>query len=263
MRYLCFLFFVFACHEAQPERFDTDTDDAVMETDSQNQNHTDETDDVDESIHNISPSEGTGGRWVPGEVGTTPLGASVRIPATYRPEVLASPVIWLFHEQLENWEHVDEDGAIVVAINEYNDWDAIYAKLNETLILLEEEYNVDRGRYYFAGWSAGGNIAVVVASMNQDIIAGTMVFPGTGGSMAEPYMAQKPAGNLRLFYACGDEDPNFPWPQVEQESNYWAAKYGYTTRFEKVEGAGHYIDEERFGIRAEAWSWLKNFNLKN
>ena len=211
----------------------------------------------------IDPSNGSGGTIGPGQTGTTALGAIIRIPAGYAPEVLASPVVWLFNEELPQWSAIaDANGIVLVDLDEYNDVNAIVAKLNESQSVVEAEYNVDRARYYWAGWSAGGNIVVILASQNQDAVAGTMVFPGTGGSYAQPYMASNQGHKLRLFYACGDQDPNYGWQVVENEAGVWTTM-GYTTRFVKVAGASHYIDEPTYGVRADAWGWIKDFNLQN
>ena len=57
-------------------------------------------------------------------------------------------------------------------------------------------------------------------------------------------------------------DPNYGWQVVENEANVWAG-LGYTTTFVKVTGSAHYIDEATYGVRADAWSWIKDFNLQN
>jgi hypothetical protein len=75
-------------------------------------------------------------------------------------------------------------------------------------------------------------------------------------------MSSNQGHKLRLYYACGDQDPNFAWAVVENEANVWAS-LGYTTRFDKVEGAGHHLDEATYGVRANAWSWIQGFNLQN
>ena len=218
---------------------------------------------ISDGIHNIAPTYGSQGAWEAGEIGRTELGADIRIPVDYRPEERASPVIWLFNEQIDEWTHTDEDGVILVDLREYNDVPVMIEKLNESMQLLEEGYNVDQGRYYFAGWSAGGNIVVVLGAMNQELIAGTMVFPGTGGNQALSEMQQPQAHKIRLFYACGDQDPAYPWDGVQNEANYWASAFGYETLFVRVEGAGHKIQESDYAIRAQAWEWMKNFNMEN
>jgi predicted esterase len=211
----------------------------------------------------VDPSNGSGGTIGPGQTGSSPLGAIIRIPTSYDPALRASPVVWLFNEELPQWSAIaDASGIVLVDLDEYNDIDAIVAKLNETAPLLDAGYNVDRARYYWAGWSAGGNIVVILGSQNQDTLAGTMVFPGTGGSIAQPHMSSNQGHKLRLFYACGDQDPNYGWQVVENEANVWGG-LGYTTHFVRVDGAAHYIDEPTYGVRADAWSWIEGFNLQN
>ena len=233
---------------------DSETDDSATEEDSEEP--------AQEGI-NIFPSNGSGGAWSAGEIGRTTLGADIRIPTTYDPENLASPVVWLFNEEIDEWIHTDDDGVIIVDLQEYNDVPAILDKLNESMALLQEEYNVDQGRYYFAGWSAGGNIAVVLGAMNQSLIAGTMVFPGTGGNQAKDEMEKPQNHKIRLFYACGDEDPAYPWDGVQQEADYWHTAYGYETQFVRVEGGPHKLAESVYGIREQAWTWMRDFNMAN
>src|SRR5262245_20112171 len=132
----------------------------------------------------VDPSNGMGGTIAPGETGTTPLGAVIRIPVGYDPENYASPVVWLFNEELAQWSAIaDGDRIVLVDLDEYNDTNAIVNKLNESAMVVETEYNVDKSRYYWAGWSAGGNIAIIFGSQNQAFLAGTLVFPGTGGNI--------------------------------------------------------------------------------
>jgi hypothetical protein len=69
---------------------------------------------------------------------------------------------------------------------------------------------------------------------------------------------------IKLFYACGSEDPNYDYGgPVEYEANAWADWYGYTTTFELVEGSGHYIAESTYHIRQTAWDWVEGFNMYN
>jgi predicted esterase len=211
----------------------------------------------------VDPSNGMGGTIAPGQTGTTPLGAVIRIPVGYDPANYASPVVWLFNEELPQWSAIaDGDRIVLVDLDEYNDTTAIVNKLNESATVVETEYNVDKARYYWAGWSAGGNIAIILGSQNQAFLAGTLVFPGTGGNIAKPYMEQNTGHKMRLYYACGDQDPNFDWQAVQYEANFWQS-IGYTTRFDKVVGAPHYLDESLYGVRAAGWDWIKGFHLQN
>lgn len=213
---------------------------------------------------NVDPSQGMGGAIAPGTSGMTPMGAEIYIPPTYAPDQLASPVIWLFNETSQQWSATtDPDAAILVDLHEYNDTEKIVAKLNETIEILEAQYNVDRGRYYWAGWSAGGNLVIIIGSQNQDTLAGTMVFPGTGGNIAQQPLAEWNGHKIRMYYACGSVDPNFDANAVKFEAETWMSKYGYTTRFDLIEGAPHYLDEAVYQPRAAAWAWMRGFNLKN
>jgi dienelactone hydrolase len=211
----------------------------------------------------VDPSNGMGGPIGPGQTGPTPLGAVIRIPAGYDPSKLAAPVLWLFNEELAQWSAIaDGAGLALVDLAEYNDTNAIVAKLNESATVLEQQYNVDKARYFFAGWSAGGNIAIILASQNQTFVTGVLVFPGTGGNYAKPYMQQNQGHKIRIYYACGDQDPNFDHKAVQYEASFWKG-LGYTTRFDLVAGGPHYLDEATYGVRATGWDWIDEFNLTN
>ena len=213
-------------------------------------------------VTGVAPSNGSGGPLGPGESGLTPLGATIRLPPGYT-ATAASPVVWLFNEALAGWTAIaDADDAVLVDLAEYNDVDAIVAKLEETQTLVQAGYQVDMARYYWAGWSAGGNLAIIIAAQNQGLVAGTLVFPGTGGQPALPFMKGNTGHRIRLFYACGDADPNFQWDVVQNEAAVWAGM-GYQTMFVKVPGAAHFIDETLYGIRAQGWAWMRDFNLSN
>ncbi|MHC5081096.1 MAG: PKD domain-containing protein [Planctomycetota bacterium] len=212
----------------------------------------------------VDPSNGSGGTITAGNSGFTPLGAEIYVPTSYTPTTFASPVVWLFNEQLSDWQAIaDAEKIILCDLHEYNNTTNIVNKLNESIPILENQYNVDKARYYWAGWSAGGNLVVIIGSQNQNLIAGTMVFPGTGGNYAQPSMQSWTGHKIRMYYACGDQDPNYAWTAVQYEANSWNQWYGYTTRFDKIAGSGHYISESTYGVRATAWNWIKGYNLQN
>ena len=173
------------------------------------------------------------------------------------------PVIFLFNEEIYSWQAIaDTNGIVLVDLDEYNDTTAYVNKINFATTKLEAEYNVDKARYHLAGWSAGGNIVVMLGSANQDFCATTMVFPGTGGQSAYNALAAWGGHKIRLYYACGDEDANYDWTVVQNEANVFAG-LGYTTRFDKVVGCGHSISEATYHKREDAWNWVKDFNLQN
>jgi len=219
----------------------------------------------------VDPSGGSGGTITAGTTGSWDCGTGydsttvgVYIPTSYNPSVLASPVVWLFNEQISDWKAVaDANAVIIVDLEEYNDTTAYVNKINFAAAKLEAEYNVDKARYHLAGWSAGGNIVVMLGSANQEFCASTMVFPGTGGQDAYNSLAAWGGHKIRLYYACGDEDANYGYgPPVENEANTFSS-LGYTTRFDLVVGSGHYISEVTYHKRQDAWNWVKDFNLQN
>jgi dienelactone hydrolase len=186
----------------------------------------------------------------------------IYVPSSYSSST-AAPVIFLFNEQIFDWQTIaDTNGILLIDLDEYNDSSAIMAKLNAAATHIEQNYTVDTHRYYWAGWSAGGNIVIIIGAQNQDFIAATMVFPGTGGSSAQSAMQSRSGHKIRLYYACGTADSNYPWADVQNEANFWA-NYGYTTRFDKVEGADHSITESVYHKRADAWNWVKGFTNQN
>lgn len=215
----------------------------------------------------IDPSGGSGGTTQPGGIWDFQVNAGsghvyIYIPTSYNPQVTASPVIWLFNEEIQQWQTIaDANNIILVDLDEYNDIQAYVDKINTVYPELEAKYNVDRARYYFAGHSAGGNIAIMLADDNQTFVAAVMVFPGSGGA-APPKPAGRPNG-CKYYYAVGDQDTTTGYyPGCVQEANY-RANQGYTTRCDVVQGCGHYIDEATYHKRQDAWNWVKNFNLTN
>ena len=216
----------------------------------------------------VDPSQGSGGAIAPGQTGdwAASVGSGhvyVYVPTSYRPAQTAAPVIWLFNEEIDQWRAIADANAIVlVDLDEYNDSSAYVQKINAAATQLEAQYNVDRARYHLAGWSAGGNLVVMLGSQNQDFAASTMVFPGTGGQTAYDELAAWNGHKIRLYYACGDQDPNFSWSAVANEASVFAG-LGYTTRFDRVEGCSHYIDESTYHKRSDAWTWVAGFDLRN
>jgi len=216
----------------------------------------------------IDPSNGSGGAIAAGQTGDWTAGVGsghiyVYLPTSYRPALAAAPVIWLFNEEIDQWRAIaDQNGIVLVDLDEYNDSSAYVQKINDATTQLETSYNVDRARYHLAGWSAGGNLLVMLGSENQDFAASTMVFPGTGGQTAYDNLAAWSGHKIRLYYACGDQDPNYSASVVQNEANVFAG-LGYTTRFELATGSSHYIDEATYHKRSDAWAWVAGFNLHN
>jgi dienelactone hydrolase len=216
----------------------------------------------------VDPSGGSGGSAGPG--GTADFACSagsghvyVRVPTSYGGAASAAPVIWLFNEEFAQWQAIaDAEAIVLVDLDEYNDVAAYVDKLNCAQPRLEAEYNVDRARYHLAGWSAGGNLAVMLGAQNQDFAVSTLVFPGTGGQGAYDDLAAWTGHKLRLYYACGDQDPSFSWTVVQNEASAFAG-LGYSTRFDVVTGCGHYIDEATYHVRRAAWDWVQGFTLRN
>lgn len=220
------------------------------------------------TVTGIDPSNGSGGAIAAGQTGDWTANAGsghvyVYVPTSYRPAQSAAPVVWLFNEEIEQWRAIaDQHGIVLVDLDEYNDSGAYVQKINDAVTQLEAGYNVDRARYHLAGWSAGGNLVVMLGSENQDFAASTMVFPGTGGQTAYDNLAAWSGHKIRLYYACGDQDPNYSASVVQNEATAFA-NLGYGTRFELVTGSSHHIDEATYHKRSDAWSWVAGFNLRN
>ena len=216
----------------------------------------------------IDPSGGSGGPAGPGQTYDYTISAGsghvyIYIPTSYDPQNAASPVIWLFNEEIFQWKAIaDANNIILVDLDEYNDTQAYVDKIREVYPWLEQKYNVDKARYYFAGWSAGGNIAIMLTDANQTFVAAVMVFPGSGGLNPPPKPAGRPNG-AKYYYAVGDQDTSTGYyPGCISEANS-RAQHGYTTKCDVVQGCGHYIDESKYHKRRDAWNWVKDFNLTN
>jgi hypothetical protein len=215
---------------------------------------------------NVDPSGGSGGDISPGDTGdwTCAYGSGhvyVYIPASYNPGSLASPVVWLFNEEIDSWQEIaDANGLILVDLDEYNDTMSMLDKINSVVLpKLPAEYNVDRARYYYAGWSVGGNIAIMMTDQNQTSVAAAMVFPGTGGDPPS-IPPGRPAG-AKYYYAVGSLDTATGYyPGCVDEANYREGQ-GYTVRCDVVSGCGNSISEATYHKRRDAWNWVKYFNL--
>ncbi len=215
----------------------------------------------------VDPSGGSGGTITAGTTGdwACAFGSGhvyVYIPTSYNPGTLASPVVWLFNEQISDWKAIADANAIILMdLDEYNDTAAYVDKINFAATKLEDEYNVDMARYYFAGWSAGGNIAIMLTDGNQEFVAAALVFPGSGGAAPSSKPAGRPNG-AKYYYAVGDQDTATGYYDgCVTEANYRSSQ-GYTTRCDVVAGCGHYISES-YHKRADGWNWVKGFNLTN
>ncbi|MHC4662485.1 MAG: hypothetical protein ACYS8W_12415 [Planctomycetota bacterium] len=209
---------------------------------------------------------GTGGTTTPFATPGAGSGqVSIYTPSSYNAGT-ATPVIFLFNEFIPDWKGIaDAQEILIVDLEEYADVSAYGSKYSAVFPHLEANYNVDVTRVYWAGWSAGGNIVIQVASdpANQPLIAATMVFPGTGGQPAYNNMSGYSGHKIRLFYSCGSDDENYGYGTPVQSEATTFAGLGYTTTFELVTGSGHKIDEGTYHIRQTAWDWVKGFTTQN
>jgi dienelactone hydrolase len=216
------------------------------------------------STTGIDPSNGSGGTIGPGETGTWNPGGglkslSVYIPTSYSPETFASPIIWLCKEEVFRWKAIaDANKIILVYLNESDNGNAFEDKILYAYPRLEAEYNVDRARYYMAGWSSGGNFAVMFTDYYQHFIAAAMVFPGC--SQEEP-PGPAPGRAAKYYFAVGDLDTGY-YDAISFEAP-WREGRGYTVRMDVVAGCGHFIDEDKYHKRQHGWDWVKQFNLKD
>jgi dienelactone hydrolase len=209
----------------------------------------------------IDPSNGSGGTIAAGTQGTWDAGGGmdpfyVRIPTSYSPETFASPVVWLCKEAMWRWEGIANDNKIIlVDLNEDTNGNNMEDKILYAYQKLESEYNVDKARYYMAGWSAGGNFAVMFTDYYQDFIAASMVFPGC--SQEQP--PDPPPGRAAKYYfAVGDKDIGYYNAILFEVA--WREDRGYTVRLDVVPNGGHGLPDSK---RLDGWNWVKDFNLKN
>lgn len=219
-------------------------------------------------VTGIDPSNGRGGKLQPGQSEKTAGGGTIYCPQNYKSDY-ASPVIVLFNMDISQWKSIaDRDGLFVVDTNSYNDQSLIFNRLNEAVGILEAGYNVDRARIYFAGWSAGGNIALLNGTnpVNANELAGIMVFPGSGGNYARNYLTQASQQGKRavpIYYAVGDRDTSTGYfPGVVNEAQILSRIPGYESRitYKVWQDMGHSLHQGAFD---EAWKWISEFNSKS
>ncbi|MCB0365953.1 MAG: hypothetical protein KDD68_11215 [Bdellovibrionales bacterium] len=218
-------------------------------------------------VTGIDPSNGSGGKLQPGQSENTAGGGTIYSPQSYSPD-FASPVVVLFNMDTSQWKSIaDRDGFFVVDTNSYNDQRLIFNRLNEAVGILEAGYNVDRARIYFAGWSAGGNIALLNGTnpVNANELAGIMVFPGSGGNYARNYLTQASQQGKRavpIYYAVGDRDTSTGYyPGVVNEAQILSQIPGYAERitYKVWPEVGHSLHQGAFD---EAWKWISQYNSK-
>lgn len=216
----------------------------------------------------IDPSNGSGGSLQPGNSMTTSGGATIYLPTSYV-AAKASPVIVLFNMDVSQWKTIaDRERIVLVDTNSYNDVNLIFERTDESQNILEGNYNVDRARTYFAGWSAGGNISIIYGTdpKNANSLAGIMVFPGSGGYYARNNLnasSQQGKRAVPIYYAVGDRDTSTGYyPGVLDEAELLSSITGYRNRIKtKIwPGVGHALKNQ---ANEEAWQWIKTFNSKS
>ncbi|MCB0363281.1 MAG: hypothetical protein KDD35_11185, partial [Bdellovibrionales bacterium] len=216
----------------------------------------------------IDPSLGSGGNFKPGSFNTTSDGSNIYIPPQYS-ATKASPVIFLFNMKIAQWRAVaDSDGVILVDTVSYNDVNLIFSRIENSIGILESGYNVDRARYYFAGWSAGGNIAIKYGTdpRNASTLAGIMVFPGSGGTIAIENLSSAARQGIRavpIYYAVGTKDTATGYyPGILDDARIMSQIPGFQNKIKTRvwEGQSHGLANE---ANEAAWMWLKSFNTNN
>ncbi len=222
---------------------------------------------LDKNI-NIKPSKGTGGSISPGGTGQTANGATIYAPR-YTGAKQASSVIVLFNLDISDFATIaDRDNIFLLATNSYNDRQLIADRFDQGIELLSKQYNIDLAKIYLAGWSAGGNIALIdfTAPEEQAVIAGIMVFPGTGGNYLRDNLkaaSQSGTRKIAIHYSVGDQDTQTGfYPGCVTEHDYFIKFPGYGDRIGlKVwQGSGHGLPPQS---REDAWKWIQKFNSVN
>ena len=216
----------------------------------------------------FDPSRGSGGRWAPGTQGDTLGGATVYCPSSYDSE-RASPIIFLFNMDISQWKDVaDRDGIFLVATNSSNNNQLIFARINEGIGVLEDGYNVDRARVYFAGFASGGDIALINGTdpVNASEVAGIMVFPGSGGSKARRNLLdarQQGKRAVGIYITVGMEDrATGYYPGAINQARLLLDIPGYRNRIKYQEwiDEGHHLPVEAFD---QGWQFVQQFNTVN
>lgn len=232
-----------------------------------NPDPTPDPDPVPVPVVGFTPSNGSGGTIAPGTIGVTAGGATIYCPTSYQPSQYASPVIFLFNMDVNQFQTLaNADRAFLVDTNSYNDVNLIFTRVNEALGILQTQYNIDLARLYFAGWSAGGNICMLYLTdpqNQQTVVAGIMTFPGTGGNTAYNNCRNNTGRKCGLYYAVGDQDTATGYyPGAVNEAQAIAALPGWASKvtYKVWPGQGHGLNQ---AARDAAWAVIKNYNLVN
>lgn len=221
----------------------------------------------------IKASKGSGGTIGPGQSANTAGGATIYVPTSYNPKVRPSGVIFLIHMQIKDFKFIaDKDSLFVVDTNQYPSSPAeqqlVVDRYQEALGILTNQYNLEQAKVYIAGWSAGGNFALLGATSPdaQQEIAGIMVFPGTGGNRLLSNCQQNIRRKMAFYYAVGDQDTSTGYARgVPNEASVIGQVSGYQdrVRYKVWAGRNHdLVSHPTLGppVIEEAWNFLRQFN---
>jgi len=186
----------------------------------------------------------------------------------------ASAVIFLVHLNINDFKTIaNTDNVIVVDTNQYPDTNAnqqiVIDRYDEAYEIVKTKYNMDMARVYMAGWSAGGNFILLRGSdpqMQQNEIAGYMVFPGAGGNTVYNNCKNNTGRKAAFYYAVGDRDTGTGYTQgVPNEARALKGIAGYGDRVNHKVWAGATHDAIHFNssVAQEAWNFVKPFNTLN
>ncbi len=219
----------------------------------------------------LQPSRGSGGKVTPGKIGRTQGGGDFYIPKSYAPQTAASSMIVMFNLNIPAFKAIaDRDNVILLDTMFYEEEEEIFSILNEAMISLPKAYNIDLAKMYWAGWSNGGNIAILNGTKleNQKKFAGIMVFPGAGGKEAVDNFSQvnqQKARRTAIIYEVGSLDTAFGYVQfIPGEVNTLRKISGYSDRiaYKIWPNVGHEAWAAP-GVAEHAWSWIKQFNSQS
>jgi hypothetical protein len=251
------------------------------------------------------------GAWLPGQTGRSAHGAYIYIPKSYAKSGKPSSVIFLFHIDYRYFRAMaDAENTVLVDTEPLDRGDTttcnggqtyssgyvnqkyILSLIAESRDLLIAQYNVDATRFYYAGWSHGGDLAMKFASLptadslapddqqsvacsnppsellsyqkaahvGQTEVAGVMVFPGHYGyEQIDLWKKTNSMGTRRscFAYSVGTNDSTYTQAyNILMPKLQQVANYSNRIYYKTWQGYQHDLHTHSDAVKA-AWDWLK------
>jgi predicted esterase len=121
-------------------------------------------------------------------------------------------------------------------------------------------HEVDMGRIYLFGHSAGANYALILALLESEYFAATAIHAGAMRK-EDTHFFELAKRKMPIGIWVGDSDAFYPLPVIEDTKKMFEEK-GFEIRVSVIPHHTHDYYSDSYGVNQNAWDFLKKSELK-